>query len=207
MKKQVISIRRKLLHLRLRPIRVFCFHQVSDEFEPETMKECDWMQIDVFKKTILSLKEKYIFVSLRDAYNHIANDKLRMKHYAVLTADDGCASLKNILPWLDEQNIPVTLFLNPLFFDGVHFRENANEKYLTLEEVEQFALSCKRLSVALHGWGHKDVSAFSESEFRDDIDKSRQALKGRRSYIPFYAYPWGRHKMMNDNVLRELLVS
>ena len=129
-------VKRKWRRLWLKPVRVFCFHHVSDEFEPETMKQSDWMQADAFKQRLLTLKKKNAFVSLDEAYRHIANDRYRLKRYAVLTADDGWASLRFILPWLNEQHIPVTLFLNPLYMDGIHYQSREGEKLLTKEEVE-----------------------------------------------------------------------
>lgn len=196
-------LQRKLLKMRLQPIRVFCFHQVSDEFEPDTMKGCDWMQTEAFKRTVLALKNKYTFISLLEMKGHIKRDTFRTEQYAVLTADDGWSSLKNILPWLAEQNIPVTLFLNPSYLDGEHFRERDTEKYLSLKELENYTNLYKNLSVALHGWEHKDVSSLSELKFREDIEKSKQILGSFSCYIPYYAYPWGRHNSMNDNVLYE----
>ena len=201
MSRVVAKLKRKMTHLRLRPIRVFCFHQVSEAFEHDTMIECDWTQIDEFKQRILSLKEKYCFISLTEVTNHLNNDKFRLKKYVALTADDEWASLKNVLPWLAEQNIPVTLFVNPAYLDGKHFRERDTEKYLTLRELEQYALSCKHLSVASHGWEHQDVSKFSETRFREDVEKSIQVLSSLPCYIPFFAYPWGRHNSVNDHVV------
>lgn len=194
---------KRLLRVRLRPIHVFCFHQVSDVFEPETMWECDWTQTDVFKKKILGLKKKYTFISLQDAYSHIANDKMRMKHYAVLTADDGWASLKNIIPWLAEQGIPITLFLNPAYSDGKHFRERETERYLTEQDLEQFAKTYTNISFGMHGWDHTDVSKQEENEFRSNIEQSLEALKRYDNFVPFFAYTWGRHNTMNDCVLKK----
>ena len=125
-----------MLRLRLQPIRVFCFHQVSDEFEPNTMKPCDWMRTEAFKDTILKLRRDYAFISLQEATKHLKHDSFRRKRYAVLTADDGWASMKNILPWLAEQGIPLTLFLNPSYLDGKHFREKTTEKYMTINEID-----------------------------------------------------------------------
>ena len=93
MNASVNTIKRKWTRLRLKPVRVFCFHHVSDVFEPDTMWECDWTQTDAFKQDILTMKKKYTFISLEEAYNHISNDKFRKTSYAVLTSDDGWASL------------------------------------------------------------------------------------------------------------------
>ena len=196
-------IKRFLKRLRLRPIHVFCFHQVSDVFEPETMWECDWTQTDVFKKKILSLKEEYTFVSLTEAYNHIANDKIRLKKYAALTADDGWASLKNIIPWLAEQGIPITLFLNPEYSDGQHFRERETELYLKEQDLEHFADTYANISFGMHGWNHTDVSKQDEDAFKTNIEQSFKALKRYGNLVHFFAYPWGRHNTMNDSLLKE----
>ena len=198
------KICRRIHRVFLKPIRVFCFHQVSDVFEPETMWECDWTQTEVFKKKILTLKEKYTFVSLTEAYNHISNDKIRLKNYAALTADDGWASLKNIIPWLAEQGIPLTLFLNPAYYDGNHFREKETERYLTELDLEHFAKTYSNISFGMHGWDHTDVSKQDECAFRENIRHSLKALKKHNNFVQFFAYPWGKHNKMNDSILKEL---
>ena len=158
----VNSIKRKWTRLRLRPVRVFCFHHVSDVFEPETMWECDWMQTEVFKKRILTLKEKYTFISLEEAHAHIANDRFRVNNFAVLTSDDGWASLKNILPWLAEEKIPITLFLNPMYMDGKHFQSRDSEVFLTKEEVADLTERYEPfITIASHGWSHEDCLKMS----------------------------------------------
>ena len=187
----------------LQPIRVFCFHQVSDKFEPETMMECDWIQTEQFKWKMLELKKKYSFISLPDAHEHLLTDKIRIKRFAVLTSDDGWASLNNILPWLAKQNIPLTIFVNPLYLDGKHYRECTTEKYLTKEDLDSLEVQYKIFSVASHGWEHKNVLLYSESEFRDNIEKSYRMLHLLSCYIPYYAYPWGKHNMVSDGILRE----
>lgn len=197
------KVRRRLTKLRLRPIRVFCFHQVSDVFEPDTMWECDWTQTEVFKKKILALKKKYTFIPLTEAYKHIANDRFRFKHYAALTADDGWTSVKNIIPWLADQQIPVTLFLNPLYMDGEHFRERQTERFLTEGDVKRITERYPNVSIGMHGWEHINVTKQNENDFRENVELSIQALKGFESFVPFFAYPWGRYNRMNKMVLRE----
>lgn len=131
MSKVIDKITRKLLKLRFQPIRVFVFHQVSASFDPSTMWSCDWTEIEQFKRNILKLKSEYTFVSLPEAYEKLKKDKFRVRKYAVLTADDGWASVINVVPWLAEQKISVTLFLNPQYLDGIHHQERETEKLLT----------------------------------------------------------------------------
>lgn len=197
------KLNRKGRHFTLKPIRVFCFHQVSDAFEPDTMKEGDWMSTESFKRTVLSLKKKYAFVSMQEAYGHIANDRHRLRHCAVLTADDGWASLKSILPWLNEQQIPITLFLNPRYLDGQHFREFETERYLSEYDVQNIIGECPKVSIGMHGWEHVDVSKQSEDEFRKGVEQSIEALKNCGAYVPFFAFPWGRRNRMNIQMLKE----
>ena len=88
---------RKWTKIRLQPIRVFCFHHVSDTFNKSYMWECDWVNTDVLKQWVLDMQRKgYQFVSLPEAHFHLQNDYMRCRKYAVLTADDGYKSLLNI---------------------------------------------------------------------------------------------------------------
>lgn len=199
-----VKLRKRWTHLWIKPVRVFCFHQVSNVFDSDTMKECDWMQTEAFKKKIFALKQQYTFVSLEEAYSHIANDRWRMKSYAVLTADDGWASLKSILPWLEEQQVPVTLFLNPFYMDGLHFREMETERYLLESDIRSICDVFSGVSVGMHGWEHVAVSRQNEDEFRKNVEQSVGALKGYDAYAPFFAFPWGRCNRMNIQVLREM---
>ena len=190
--------------IRLRPVSVFLFHHVSDIFEPDTMWECDWIQTEAFKKKVLALKKKYIFVSLTEAYNHIAKDKFRLRNYAALTADDGWESLKNILPWLADQGIPVTLFLNPLYLDGEHYRMRETERFLTDNDINRICEEYPNVVIGMHGWEHTVMTEQDENEFRNNVRRSIHALKDYRSFIPFFAYPWGKYNETTNGVLKEL---
>lgn len=198
------KICRRIRGVFVKPIRVFCFHQVSDVFEPETMWECDWTQTDVFKKKILALKEKYTFVSLTEAYNHIANDIIRLKNYAALTADDGWASVKNIIPWLAEQGIPVTLFLNPLYLDGKHYQSRETEKLLTFEDVKKMANQYGSLvTIASHGWSHKDCLKMSDKEFEKYVQKAECYLNSFEGKILYYAFTYGNYRIEQVEYLKK----
>lgn len=189
------KIQERLRRFLLKPVRVFCFHQVSDCFDPDTMWECDWTQTEAFKQKILSFKKDYTFIPLTEAHHHILRDRFRFKNYAALTADDGWESLKNIIPWLAEQRIPITLFLNPLYLDGHHKQIRKTEKLLTLDEVKHLVLDFSPfVSVASHGWSHKDCLLMTEEEFIASVNKAEAVLKMMEGYIPFYAFTFGKYK-------------
>lgn len=195
MKRFFEKVRRRLLRLRLQPIRVFCFHQVSDEFEPETMWKCDWTQIEQFKQNILVLKKKYRFISLPEVTEHLKQDRFRMKRYAALTADDGWGSLRVVLPWLIEHGIPITLFLNPGCMEESFSRIRKPNPYLSKEEIE--ALSSRYFplfSIASHGWSHVDCINVDIDNFKTNVEKAEVALSEVQGKTPYYAFAFGHYR-------------
>lgn len=199
-------IQRKLMKLSLQPIRVFCFHHVCTECDVESMNKGDWMQIDDFKRKVLTLRENGAeFISLTEAYNKITNDKWRNNKYAVLTFDDGYTSLKEILPWLEKQHIPVTLFINGKYLDGKSYRNNPKEQYLTKEEL--FALTSPFIEIGSHGWEHLDASKISADEFKIIIEQNIKLLQTHPRYVPFHAYTWGRYNRGSNSVLTQMNIT
>lgn len=197
------KVRRKLTKMRLQPIRVFCFHHISDAFDESTMKNGDWLQTDAFILAIEKLLyEGYSFISLPEAQEKLSHDIFRWHKYAVLTADDGWASMRNILPWLNQQQIPVTLFLNPAYLDGKHFRERATEQYLNEKEVKQLYLHYPLVTIGSHGWEHIDFHKQSDSEFSHSIIAAKEYLQTLPNYILFFAFPYGDYSPRHVNIVR-----
>lgn len=190
------------MKLRLQPIRVLVFHQVSDAFDEAIMWDCDWNGIDSFKKRILKLKKEYSFISLQNAHRHISEDYIRTKKYAVLTSDDGFVSIKNILPWLAEQKIPITLFLNPAYLAKEEVPERGERALLSLCEIqEMIQQNSPYVTVASHGWTHKFCNRMTDEEFKDNVDKSVAYLEIWPEYVPFFAYVCGKHTEAQDEYL------
>lgn len=199
-------VRRKILHLRLTPVRVFCFHVVADQFDSETTWNGDFVQTDRFKEFINNLTEEgYRFVSLTEAYHHIAGDFFRTKKYAAITFDDGISSLSGILPWLAERGIPVTLFVNPMFLLGEGHREKPMS-FLSMADLERwvdvYALP-NGLSVGSHGYGHEDCTLLTIEAFKQSVVRAEKALCQIKNKIPFFAYPYGARKPETDQCLLE----
>lgn len=196
------KIWRKWIKWRLQPIRVFCIHHVTESFDADSMNECDWTQMDDFKNKVLSMQQDGVeFVSLTEAYNKIANDKFRNHKYAVLTFDDGYASLKEILPWLEERRIPATLFINGKYLDGKSYRTNPKERYMTREEL--FALTSPLIEIANHGWEHKRITEMTYEEFVESVERNVALLSAYPNYIPFWAYTYGTYGKKANEFLQQ----
>lgn len=194
---------RKLNKLRFAPIDVFVFHAVSDVYDPERNFRMDWMSTEDFCRTVRAMKKKFQFVSLPEAYEKLKKDLFRRKRYAVLTCDDGYASVLSVLPFLEKEQVPLTLFINPVCLEGNYFREDykthPEHLYITDEELRQ--LDSPWITVGMHGWEHNDVTKMTTREFSDSVERCVKALVGHPRYIPFYAYTWGRCTEKTQRVL------
>jgi peptidoglycan/xylan/chitin deacetylase (PgdA/CDA1 family) len=194
------KLRRKWMKIRLRPIRVFCLHHVCEQFDVDAMHPCDWIALDEFKQKINVLRSQgYQFISIAEACNYMKKDYFRRKKYAVLTFDDGYKSINEVLPWLEEQQIPATLFINGKYLDGESYRETPKEQYLTYDEL--FALTSQLIEIGHHGWEHKSVQEMSGAELIDSMQKNIEILSSHPRYIPFWAYTYGIHDKNSDVII------
>ena len=211
----VLKLNRKLLRLRLRPVRVFCFHGLceTDGNNPDSIPT------SFLKETIQQLLNSgYKFISLKEAHAHIKNDKVRMNKYAVLTADDGLKSQLDVLAWLEEKNIPITLSLNVLSLSNevcglpyrkwYHIEDKVTEKryaeQLYISETELHRIKSDLVTFALHGVNHDEPSTgISLEDFKQDVEVCIQKFSSSKHYVPFYAYKYGKHNQNTDKVLRQ----
>ena len=199
------KIIRKFEKLRFAPIDVFVFHAVSDVYDPERNFRMDWMSTEDFCRTVRAMKKKCQFISLPEAYEKLKKDLFRRKRYAVLTCDDGYASVLSVLPFLEKEQVPLTLFINPVCLEGNYFRDDykthPEHLYITDEELRQ--LDSPWVTVGMHGWEHNDVTKMTTQEFSDSVERCVKALAGHPRYISFYAYTWGRRTEKTQRVLSE----
>lgn len=196
------KIRKRIIRLYARPVEVFVFHAVSKEFDERRNKKVDWSQIEDFERRILWLKERYTFISLEEAYKKLRSGGPRFRRYAVMTCDDGYASVLDVLPFMEEEQIPVTLFINPKYLDGVSYREGYVEdpKYITYDQL--WALTSPLVTVGMHGYEHDDATKMSTEEFEVSVEKCEEMLQSHPRYIPYFAYTWGRYTDCTQRLLK-----
>lgn len=204
--------------MRFQPIQVFCFHQVSEQYEPIYGGIENWTNNAQFKKNIIELKKRFVFISINDALNHLRHDLFRFKRYAVLTCDDGFQCVLDLLPWFEEQKIPIALFLSLKYLDGNSYdtwfdscwkevpeggkKLLLGSMYFYWNHLSIEPVCSGNVTLAIHGLGHDDVSKLNEREFSSYVDECVSLLGRHPRYKPFYAYTWGRHSSENDKVLK-----
>ncbi len=185
------------------PIEVFVFHAVSDNFDERVNERIDWTSTEEFKRNILILKEQYEFIPLLEVCSKLKNDLFRKKRYAALTCDDGFRSVLGILPFLEEQKIPLTIFVNPKYLDGKSKRDGYAEEpqYITMDEL--LGLTSPLVTIGMHGYEHNDATQMAREEFASSVGRCIEILKLHPHFVYCYAYTWGRYSDMTQQVLRE----
>ena len=197
------KIRHRIEKFCCSPIEVFVFHAVSDCFDERENKRVDWLQTADFERRILSLKGRFRFISLDMAYCKLRRQWFRRRRYAVLTCDDGYASVLGVLPFLEKECVPVTLFVNPKYLDGVSKRDGYAETPHYISREQLWKLDSGLVTVGMHGYGHDDVTRQSAKEFEESVDKCVEVLQTHPGYIPYFAYTWGRYNDTTQRLLKE----
>lgn len=197
----VQKIKKKYAKRFRKPIEVFLFHAVTEEYDEKQNMLIDWSQTEDFKKHIHVLKRRYTFVSLEEVYRKLNSRIPRWRRYAALTCDDGFASVLDVLPFLAKEGIPVTLFINPKYLDGVSHREGyaENQQYITHDQL--WALTSPLLTVGMHGYEHDDSTKKTAEEFNWSVEKCKELLQSHPRFVPYYAYTGGRHSDLTQQIL------
>lgn len=199
----VNKIVRRLERLWWAPVEVMVFHAVSDKYDSRRNKQVDWSQTDDFTSHIRLLKSRYRFVSLDEADRRLHQRGCRRERLAVLTCDDGYASVLDILPFLESEEVPVTLFVNPKYLDGVSCREGYAEEPQYMTHNQLWSLTSKWVTVGMHGYEHDDATMQSVEEFEQSVERCEEALQSHPRYIPYFAYTWGRYTEATQLLLRQ----
>lgn len=197
------KLSKRLEKVLFRPIDVFVFHSVSDTFDNNCNEKIDWTSTDEFKHNIVSLKCHYEFISLTEVFQKLSGIGLRRRRCAALTCDDGFKSILSVLPFLEEHQIPITLFVNPKYLDGVSIREGYTRapKYITKEDL--WALTSPLISIGMHGYEHNDATQLSQEDFSRSVDQCVDLLGSHPHFIPYYAYTWGKYSNLTQQVLKD----
>ena len=94
--------------------------------------------------------------------------------------------------------------MNPYYLDGIHKQERETEKLLTKDELslleQQYA---PWITIGSHHWEHVLCYQLSRQKFTEQVKQADEALREFRTYIPFFAFPFGKRSWENLYVLHE----
>jgi peptidoglycan/xylan/chitin deacetylase (PgdA/CDA1 family) len=174
---------------------ILCYHSIDPiwrsplAIRPEAFAEhCEWLAAN---RRVLPLTEA---VRMIDRAGRLPRGAV------VLTFDDGFAGVyHHALPVLSRLRLPATVFVvagtlapDPIPVDWVDTPPPFQLHTLTRQQVVEMEAS--GVSVASHGYSHRDLTALSDEEGERDLLDSRDLLSGLLGRpVPFLAYPRGKH--------------
>jgi peptidoglycan/xylan/chitin deacetylase (PgdA/CDA1 family) len=166
LKKYTKAVRRRIDNWWSRPIAVFVNHQVSALFTPGIDCDSDWSSVDLYENNIAWILENYEVISLDKAIHLIESGSKIKKKYAVLTFDDGYASVLNALAILERYDLPATLFINSAYLDNALYSSVNAYNYIKAQPDEKRANLPKEL-----------VKACEYLEKEPSSDEYKQAVR------------------------------
>lgn len=174
---------------------ILCYHSVQDDWKsPLAVGRSD------FRDQALWLSQHARVVSLDDAVSSLDASGRLPAGTVVLTFDDGFSALyENVLPILNELELPATIFLvaetlseTGRQVDWVDTAPAFPLRTLTRDQVAEMGTA--GVSFASHSYSHHDLTALSFDECVADLRRSKELLEDLLGApVPFLAYPRGRH--------------
>lgn len=165
---------------------ILCYHGI-DGSSPYSVAYTE------FIKQISALKQKYDFISLKDA--------LQGKNGISLTFDDGFVSIKRVSSYLDANNIPYALFV---LSDPMHANRaelDSNEDLMSDTELREFAQN-PLVTIGCHTATHTNLTESDDAELEYEIVVAKRKLQriiGKK--VEFFAYPKG---IYNEQIIKKV---
>ena len=155
----------------------------------------NWNTSKEFISTIQRLKkEGYQFVSIASALEIIKN-KNRLK-FAVVTFDDVPEDVyHNAYPYLNEHNIPFTLFVSQCYIDQPHF--------LTKDQIMEMDRN-PLCTVGAHTLTHPFLR-YSVNKGMELSESKRQLEELLGHEVLYMAYPYGKRQAVSHKIQRQAM--
>jgi peptidoglycan/xylan/chitin deacetylase (PgdA/CDA1 family) len=184
------------------PIISLLYHRVADT-HPN-----DWtIDRDRFRYQMDWLKQNCDLVTLAEAQRRVAAGKNDLPTVCV-TFDDGYAENCDFaIPWLIENQIPVTYFVTTdNILTGCPFPHDVERGRPlppnTVEQIQQ--ISAAGVEIGAHSRTHADLGAnLTEEELRMEIAGSKRDLEAMLGKpVNYFAFPYGLHRNMTTTGFR-----
>jgi len=170
------NIIRKVYRLWSKPILIFAYHQVSSSFNPPIDCDTDWTSIALFERNLLWLSRRYTFISLTEAIDRLQSNKRRRKKFAVITFDDGYASVQNALSILKSHTVPATIFINTAYLDDAKLSSVNIINYVNGLSAQQELMFPPEFIYAVKNIGSVQ-NADTYTHYRNTISKYQSLIK------------------------------
>ena len=184
------------------PVLVLFYHRVADH-SPN-----DWtISTEQFKAQITWIRDAYPIVSLEDAQKRLASGRNDSPVVAI-TFDDGYAdNCQEALPWLIEQQVPLTYFVATSHTtSGKPFPHDAAAGAPLQPNTAEQLCELARAGVELgaHTRTHMDLGPLdSEDLLHDEIVGSKRDLEAIVDRpVRYFAFPFGMPDNMSELAFR-----
>lgn len=132
---------------------------------------------------------------------------LRDRTKVAVTFDDGYESLMALIPILERQNLPITVFIPTAYIgklnDWDHWFAKGRRRHLNEYQIRELA-KCG-VQFGSHGHSHRDLTTLSVDEIRTDLALSKAVLsKLTCQEVVSLAYPFGRSNRNVQSVAKQL---
>lgn len=146
---------------------------------------------EAFAAQMRWLAERRLAVSLDDVCAFVAGRRSLPRNAVLVTIDDGCRStVTEALPVLRDTGVPAVAFVSAGLVGAGAVAEDHAEPYATWDELA--ALRAANVEIGSHAFDHRSLGRMSESEARDQAERSRERIEARLGAAPrSFAYPFG----------------
>lgn len=173
------------------PVISLFYHRVADT-HPN-----DWtIGWERFREQITWLQQRFELVSLTEAQRRIASEE-NFRPTVTITFDDGYAeNCERAIPWLVEQNVPVTYFVTVSHIvSGDPFAHDVQRecplKPNSVDELREMASN--GIEIGAHGRTHVDFAGIDSAErLNDELVGAKLDLESLLDRpVRYFAFPYG----------------
>lgn len=202
----------------LKPIFIFSYHQISDEFIPGLHNDAIWTSKKDFEESLLFLKRNnFRIVSLENAIETLKSNTKRKQRFAVLTIDDGYATCLQLMELLDRLNVPVTFFYNTAYLGDAQYSwiDIANVYHTDLFNFQNKSLETfindlhYTNNPATYEHAKKVVESISFNRTLTNIYCTKEDIIKHNNVlftIGMHGHEHANHKLMNDVWCQENII-
>lgn len=202
-------------------LSIFNFHQVTPYFDKRFHSRGTWTNLAHFKNQINFIKSNFRIISLEDGINRTENNQLDDK-YAAVTFDDGDISFQQfVYPYLVENKIHSTIFINSAYLDSGKASWYAIFRYLVNDDHLRGLIpdNILDLDLQLRNTTNKDFYEYYSNKINVLIDRVPKIVKFyieeiflknvnlRFVNIGLHGHEHHRYSMLERQIMREDIIN